>query len=403
MDRLRKKYLAYTLLTIFLMLAVLLTVINVISFTMAGEDADRVTAMLAEDFGVIGRSFSRGRQRGPNGQPGQSAAFPGMAEADSLRYFTFAFDANGQSEPVAFHMSAVDRDEAEAWAKKLLSESAVGWTRSTYRYRVYPAGERTYVTVIDQSRELTGPFRLLKASIIGALICLIFSFFVLLLTGKHLFAPVEGVMRQQKRLSLNINDQLRPPLNAIQTDTDLIEKDIGATEQTRSIRRHVKQMTSYLDEMNPAPPVTDKMEEKELTDLRAVAESCAAQASDAFSEKGIAFNMDMPEQISADIREGAIREVLTELLDNMTRFSVSTANLSAVKKNDRLIITASNDTTLPDGQWDQVFDRMTRLDNATGQPGHGLGLTRVKDIIKKHNGRVSAYVSDHVFTLTIHL
>ena len=64
---------------------------------------------------------------------------------------------------------------------------------------------------------------------------------------------------------------------------------------------------------------------------------------------------------------------------------------------------ATNDTNLPDGTVDQVFDRFTRLDNAKDIPGAGLGLSHVKEIVKAHNGRASAKVEYGVFTLRISL
>ena len=55
------------------------------------------------------------------------------------------------------------------------------------------------------------------------------------------------------------------------------------------------------------------------------------------------------------------------------------------------------------GTFDEVFDRFTRLANAAGAPGHGLGLAHAKDIARAHNGRVSAAVENGVFTVQISL
>ena len=51
MNKIRIKFVIYSALSVFVMLAVLLTVINVINFTMSAQDADRVTAMIAAEDG----------------------------------------------------------------------------------------------------------------------------------------------------------------------------------------------------------------------------------------------------------------------------------------------------------------------------------------------------------------
>ena len=63
----------------------------------------------------------------------------------------------------------------------------------------------------------------------------------------------------------------------------------------------------------------------------------------------------------------------------------------------------TNDTSLADGSIDQIFDRFTTLENAKDKNTVGLGLSYVKDIVKAHNGRVSANVKDNIFTLEIAL
>ena len=59
-------------------------------------------------------------------------------------------------------------------------------------------------------------------------------------------------------------------------------------------------------------------------------------------------------------------------------------------------------TELPDGSADQIFDRFAILANAP-EDSVGLGLAYVRDIVKAHDGRVSAKIADGVFTLQLDL
>ena len=90
----------------------------------------------------------------------------------SMRYFTYAFDSDGNAEQIAYQISAVTEEEAESWAESLADEK-MGWTRGTYRYRVYEHKDKTYVTVIDQGRELLPSFRILSICVCGEVLVLI--------------------------------------------------------------------------------------------------------------------------------------------------------------------------------------------------------------------------------------
>ena len=92
-----------------------------------------------------------------------------------------------------------------------------------------------------------------------------------------------------------------------------------------------------------------------------------------------------------------------ELTQNAVNYSLTKASFTLKKQGDRIIILQTNDTSLADGSIDQIFDRFTTLENAKDKNTVGLGLSYVKDIVKAHNGRVSANVKDNIFTLEIAL
>ena len=51
MDKARKRFVRYAMLSVLVLLSLLLGIINGINFTMASEDADRITQMLAQERG----------------------------------------------------------------------------------------------------------------------------------------------------------------------------------------------------------------------------------------------------------------------------------------------------------------------------------------------------------------
>ena len=433
MVKARKRFILFAILCVFVLLFVLLGIINVVNFTMAGEDADRVTEMLAQQQGRFGNSAplipdaqgmeppeappqGMGSQDVPSGDTqGQDMPFgffpgfmgpmgPDSPEIESsLRYFTYSFDQDGNAERVALQISAVTEDQALAWARSLLKENETGWTRTSYRYRVYASGGKTFVTVIDQGRELLPSFRILLISAVGLAVGLLASCVALVFVGRKLFAPLEEADRKQKRFIAEAEKQFKVPLTIINADTEIMERENGETEQTSSINRQVKKMIGLVKDLSNVRVFDDG----ELTMLRCDLSALAREVTDAmkgrFDQKNIALKLsaDSPAQAVGDSE--ALRELMEELLENALKFSLSRAELKVGPENGHLVITASNDTSLPDGSLDQVFDRFTRLDNAGDIPGSGLGLSRVREIVQAHNGRAGAKAVNGEFILRISL
>lgn len=163
MNKAVRKFAVTAEFAVFILLAVLLSVINVVNFAMASDDADMITQRIAEGNGILGRDKkpdNKIKNNGfddlfrPNGTGGFRNMGPNSPEMNfSIRYFTYAFDKDGNAHKIIMNMSAVDEVQAEKWAKSLLG-SSTGWSNVNYRYRVFEKDGLTYVTVIDQGREL---------------------------------------------------------------------------------------------------------------------------------------------------------------------------------------------------------------------------------------------------------
>ena len=403
MNKARKKFVRYAMLAIFTLLVVLLGIINGVNFTMASEDADHITQMLSESQGAFPGlpADAAGMMRG--GRPPRMGPMgPDSPEmAASMRYFTFAFDESGRAERVAWAISAVSEEDAEAWARSLLNEQSTGWTAMTYRYRVYQANGKTCVTVIDQGRELLPSFRILLISVIGLAAGMLISCIVLMRIGHRLFKPLEEADRKQKRFIADVEKSFKAPLTVINANTEIMERENGENEQTRSINRQTRHMFALVKDLASLGVFDDTSLTTTRFNLSALAMAAADAEKHSFTEKGAALKIEVGDNVMLTGDSEAMSDLLVELLDNAAKFCVSWAALAIRQEEGHVTIISSNDTTLPEGSVDQVFDRFTRLENAKDVPGSGLGLAHVKDIVKAHNGRASAKVADAAFIVRV--
>lgn len=405
MDKVRKKFVLYAELAVFILLTVLLSVINVINFTMVSEDADRMTEMIANTSGNFFKPEQENAENTENVPRKKRFEQMGPDSPEmkaSLRFFTYSFpkkDKDGSPELVEFRMSALTQSEAYQLARSLYKGNSTGWTNLTYRYRVYQKDDRIYVTVIDQSRELLPSYRILIISAVGEVLVLLISYLVLVKVGKSLFKQFDEADRKQKAFIANIEQDFKMPLTVISANTEVLERKNGPDEQTKAIDKQVRKMTKLVKDLGALAIFEEKdmtISNINLSDM--LAEFIESQKN-AFESKNIQLESDIAPDITLDGDEQAMKKVLSELAENSLKYALTKAAFTLRKQGDRIIIQQTNDTDLPNGSIDQIFDRFTTLDNAKDKNAVGLGLSYVKDIVKAHDGRISAKVANGIFTL----
>ena len=403
MKKAQNKFTLYAVLAVFASLLVLLGVINVLNFTVAAEDADRVTEMIANDQGGFARGTHPAQEnaggfvfdRGGFGPMGPESPEIGK----SLRYFTAAIDASGNVTLTAFNISSFDEETAKEWAASLKGRTT-GWTSGTYRYRVYDRQGTTMVTVIDQGREMQGVYRTLILSVCGTIAGVLLSFVILKIAGRRLFSPLEQADRRQRKFLSQAEQEFGLPLTVINADVELIERAEGPSDETRSIHRQVRKMNTIVKELGRFAIYSEPQNETAL-DLSALAEEVLGAYGEKLTENGIELVKTI-DRVSINANREVMKGILEELIENALRYAKGSAEFSLSKKGDRVRMVWSNAADLPDGETDQVFDRFTTLENAP-EGRNGLGLSYVKQAVEQMDGRARAFVRNHTFTLQIDL
>jgi len=446
MDKARKKFVLYAIISVFVLLTALLSVINVINFAKVAEDADSITEMLSQSSGyfdgpeTVFKDENGGQQEGQSeGQPGGEvppeqmtpgsqlntgtqeqgetsgtqpgnnggSAFQMMGPkspetSKSVRYFTFAFDSEGNARQVAYEISAVTAAEAEEWARSLMTENT-GWTRTYYRYRVYKTETETLVTVIDQGRELSTSYRILLVSVIGGVIVLAAAAIFLILVSRKLFEPVSEADRKQKQFIAEIEKNFKIPLTVLNADAELLERENGESESTLSIRKQVKSMTALVKDLGALSVLDDGSTDKMDVSISEILISESGKCAEKLEKAGIKLTTDIDPNIQIKGDPARLIKMCDELLDNLPKFALTHAEVTLKEMEGHVVLETSNDADLSDGEINRIFDRFTRLDNAKNKEGSGLGLSYVKETAKAHEGRTEAYVKDGIAHIIIRI
>jgi hypothetical protein len=399
MNKVEKRFRLYAILVIFILLTVLLAVINVTNFTMVAQDADRTTQMIADRAGSLEGMVplipgERDFRMGPMGPDSPETG-------SSARYFTIAFSDKGkESMTIAYRISAVSEEEAHEWAAELRKEET-GWTRGTYRYRVYKVGDRKFVTVVDFGAELLPSYRLLVISAVGEVLCLVIGWFLLLLIGKKVYAPIEEADRKQRNFIKNADREFRLPLTVISGNTELLERRYGPDDETISTRRQISKLNSLVDRLGSMGIINDEQGASSEIGLSDLLQKAIGLKEETCSAKGLKVTTDIAPGMVLKGKPEEMGKAVDEIVLNAVEYALTKAEFILKDENGHIVLETRNDTTLKDGPADQVFDRFTVLENGKKVEGAGLGLAYVKDIVKAHKGRVSAMVSGGIFILRV--
>ena len=299
-------------------------------------------------------------------------------------------------------MFSISEEEASAWAKSL-SFYGKGWSKTYYRYLVYGLNDLTYVTLIDQSRELDPAYHFLYGSLVGAFIGLSALFLILLPVSKFFVKPIEESNKKQKRFISDASHELKTPLAIISANNEIIEISQGENEETKMIAKQVKKLNSMVKDLN-ALATLDEGGKKPASpmDISFIAEEVWESFLPAFKKEKKKLTLKVEPSLKLSGFEADIRKCLSIMADNALKYSKKEATLTLGKEGSHLYLRSENDVENPkEGPCDYVFERFYRSEEsrASGIEGSGIGLSIYKEIIESHHGRVKSYVRNGRFVL----
>ena len=374
--------------SVFALLAVSMAAINTSNFVGAAEDADRITERIAGNSGTIGGPERDGPGMSPEG-------------LGSIHYFVYnltdgTLDRNS--------LVTINEVELESWANSLANSAEKGWTRTTYRYRLYENAGDKYVVVIDQSRELSPSYRVLWISLIVGGAGLVLVIVVGSIISKAIVKPFEENDKSQKRFIADAARTLRTPVSVISIDAATLKEKLPDDESLNSIEKQTKKLLKLASDLNSFAGASKDNANKAKTNLSNVLKDVLKLYEDGFKAAGKKLETSIEEGLEANVDDGMIRKALSEIIENLLKYSSTIAMISLRKEGDRVVLETRNDFPgIAEGSLDRVFDRFYRLDadNMSKYEGNGVGLSIVKEIVDAHRGRAKAKGEGGDFVLKI--
>ena len=287
-----------------------------------------------------------------------------------------------------------------AIVKKILSKRKSSGT--VYRYKLHylltEEGQKTLI-LGDYQRELS---ILNKQAFSTALLALVLI--LLFLPLDYFFStwairPSVQAMEKQKQFISDAGHELKTPLAVIAANLSLLE-DQNLAPETGDFVQNIAVMSKKMQELVEKLLQLSRLEQQiftygEMDYSRRVAEICL-QMEALFFEEGMELEVDLEQNIILKHAiESQVEEVLRIFLDNGRKYADKPSTLYVKlyrEKNMAVLSVDSAGRSLSKEEFEKIFARFTRLDEARSQSeSFGLGLSIAKEIAGNHKGKIYGY------------
>jgi signal transduction histidine kinase/CheY-like chemotaxis protein len=209
--------------------------------------------------------------------------------------------------------------------------------------------------------------------------------------------------RLKAEFAAAVSHELRTPLNLIIGFSELLAADAEgrggppdpATFQRDidTIYRNARYLSSLIDDILDLAQIDAARMGlvREMVDLPALVRDAAATVEPLYTRKGLALELDVPEDLPPVLADRArVRQVLVNLLSNAARFTdLGGARVRARAEDHHVIVEVSDSGAgIPPEDLPYVFEEFRQVKGPLGRPlGHsGLGLAISKRLIEMHGG-----------------
>ncbi len=225
---------------------------------------------------------------------------------------------------------------------------------------------------------------------------------------------LKALDRARSRFFANVSHELRTPLTLtigpIEDARNVVTGDARLERWLDTALRNSRRLLRLVNQILDVAKLEAgemRLEPRPL-DLSAFLRGLLGAFQPVAERKGIALQLQAPEEYRAMLDADAIEKIVTNLLSNAVKFTppnglVSTT-LSATPDVMTIVVRDSG-SGIPPERLAHVFERFHHVDESVTsiQPGTGIGLSLVKDLVELHRGTVtvSSDANGTVFTVTL--
>lgn len=402
LKKMRWHFILAAMAAVFIMLAAVVTGINVWNYHTTAKRADQ---RIQEIFDFEVEKGNMSEPASPEPAPPEIFDRPDDRDPETpytTRFFIVRLDESEKVTDVSTDfIASVDKEEAEEFAYNVLNKKSQQGYYKDYRFQAFTDDSENIVIFLNSAMELHSARNVLLISCLVGVGCFLIVFLLVLVLSRQAMKPYIRNIERQKRFITDASHEIKTPLTSIGTSVDVIEMEHGQDEWTRNIHRQTEKMSrmvadlvtlSRLDEENP---FLDKVEFSLSDAAWEVAEPFTSLAK----AQGKNYSQRIEENLTLCGNPDAARQMISVLLDNALKYSDENGiiRLDVYKDHGKTKIEVYNTCVLEDTKdLSRLFERFYRPDDSrSGRTGgSGIGLSIAQAVAEAYGGKIKVRSKD---------
>ena len=402
LKKMRWHFILAAMAAVFIMLAAVVTGINVWNYHTTAKRADQ---RIQEIFDFEVGKGNMSETSSPEPAPPEIFDRPDDRDPEApytTRFFIVRMDESEKVTDVSTDfIASVDKEEAEEFAYSVLNKKRQQGYYKDYRFQAFTDDSENIVIFLNSAMELHSARNVLLISCLVGVGCFLIVFLLVLVLSRQAMKPYIRNIERQRRFITDASHEIKTPLTSIGTSVDVIEMEHGQDEWTRNIHRQTEKMSrmvadlvtlSRLDEENS---FLDKVEFSLSDAAWEVAEPFTSLAK----AQGKNYSQRIEENLTLCGNPDAARQMISVLLDNALKYSDENGiiRLDVYKDHGKTKIEVYNTCVLEDTKdLSRLFERFYRLDDSrSGRTGgSGIGLSIAQAVAEAYGGKIKVRSKD---------
>lgn len=391
-DDLRKKFVIAAVLSIMI---VIISIYGAIALNVHYRN----TAQLTEIAKIICDNNGNIPDFNPNNM---NSRFFNRETQHSTRYFvTFLENGNNIKNIDINHISSINEQDATEMTNKVLSmRSNTGYLNN---FRYYINQEHSMIVFVDANMQINNLNSFIQESLLIILVGILITFILTSIFSTKALGPLAETYEKQKDFITNAGHDIKTPLAIIRADTEVLEMQLGEdNEWLISIKNQTKRLDTLIKTLLGLARIDKTGKQKLELEEFSINELINEEVNDIkiLAKEGCTFNIEEDAQLKIKADKSCIRQVLTILLDNATKYAPENDVINiAIKKQGKLKKIDMSNTYVGDSNVNpnKFFDRFYREDQSrnTKRGGHGIGLSMAKSLIETNKGRIYSTIDSN--------
>lgn len=411
--KLKRRFILFTMASVTGLLLFIVIAINGLNGAMLSHQSERVLQTLVETNGDF--TLSAPSPEPPPTLP-REMQFGDSMERDRIRasrFFIVQFDIDGTMIDCNIdHISSVNAEEAESYARLVLRSGKTSGQMNGYRYTVKESGTIQYVFFLDIAEQRAGFRTVLFVSVAIALLCFVVLFVIVVLLSGKVIRPVTAGMEKQKQFITNAGHEMKTPLAIITSNNDTMALLYGENKYNGNIRTQARRLNTLMSDLLTLARLDEEIPlPTETVNISETAEEIVSVFREEAAARGRTLHAKIEPGLILKTHRDSFRQLLSILLDNALKYTSDGGEIHlSLDRNGRHIRLIEENTCAPSPKVDpeKLFERFYRGDDARTQKteasGYGIGLSAARAICENFGGKITAsYPRENTIRFTVRI